>query len=56
MLDPLALWPILEVFGQWARPWFARTSALLGVGGLALLSLYLTIAMIFVMLVGLGFT
>jgi hypothetical protein len=55
MLDPLALWPILQVFGQCARPWLARTSALLGVGSLARLSLYLMIAMILVMLVGLGF-
>ena len=54
MLDQPSLWPTREVLGRSAGPWFARASRLLGLGSVALLCLYLMIAMILVMLVGLG--
>jgi hypothetical protein len=48
------LWPTCQALGRSAGPWLARTSGLLGIGSVALLCLYLMIAMILVMLVGLG--
>ena len=46
--------PAFQAVVRSASPWLARASGLLGIGSIALLCLYLTIAMILVMLVGLG--
>jgi hypothetical protein len=54
MLDQLGLRPLSQALGRSAGPWPARAWGLLGLGSLALLCLYLMIAMILVMLVGLG--
>jgi hypothetical protein len=51
MLDQPGHWPTVGAAG----PWLARASGLIGLGSVALLCLYLMIAMILVMLVGLGF-
>ncbi|HKX09993.1 MAG TPA: hypothetical protein VJN67_17470 [Stellaceae bacterium] len=54
MLDQPALWLACQALGRSVGPWLARASGLLGLGSVALLCLYLMIAMILVMLVGLG--
>jgi len=54
MLDQPGLQPLAQAFGRSTGPWLARASGILGLGSLALLCLYLMIAMILVMLVGLG--
>lgn len=54
MLDQPGLWPFSQALGRPTAPWLARASGVLGLGSLALLGLYLMIAMILVMLVGLG--
>ena len=54
MLDQTGLWPACQALGRSVGPWLARASGLIGFGGIALLFLYLMIAMILVMLVGLG--
>ena len=54
MLDQWGFWPIAQAQGNPAVPWLARASGLIGLGSIALLCLYLMIAMILVMLVGLG--
>jgi hypothetical protein len=54
MLDQPGLWPLAQAVERSTGPWLARASELLGLGSIALLSLYLMIAMILVMLVGLG--
>ena len=54
MLDQPGLWPFSQALGRFTGPRLARASGMLGLGSLALLCLYLMIAMILVMLVGLG--
>jgi len=54
MLDQPGHWPFSQALGRSAGPWLARASGVLGLGSIALLCLYLMIAMILVMLVGLG--
>ena len=44
-----------QAVAQSVAPWVARTSAWIGLGSVALLCLYLMLAMILVILVGLGF-
>ncbi len=53
--DPREHWPLSSVVALTARPsWLARLPGLIGLGSIVLLCLYLTIAMILVILVGLG--
>ena len=54
MLHEREFWPIAQALVRSDTPWLARASGLLGLGSIALLCLYLMIAMILVMLVGLG--
>lgn len=54
MLEQTGLWLACQTVGRSAGPWLARASGLLGIGSIALLCLYLMIAMILVMLMGLG--
>ncbi len=54
MLDKTGVWLACQAVGRSTRPWLVRASGLIGVGSIALLCLYLMIAMILVMLVGLG--
>jgi hypothetical protein len=54
MLHALEFSPIAQALVRSSAPWHARASGLLGLGSIALLCLYLMIAMILVMLVGLG--
>ena len=54
MLGQRGLRPIAQALGNFAGLWLARASGLIGLGSIALLWLYLMIAMILVMLVGLG--
>jgi hypothetical protein len=54
MLDQPGLWPTCQALGRSVGSWLARASGLIGLGSVALLCLYLMIAMILVMLVGLG--
>ena len=56
MLDQPGLWLACQALGRSVGPWLARASGVLGVGSVVLLLLYLTIAMILLMLVGLGIT
>ncbi len=54
VLDQPERWPLSRTLGWATGPWLARASGLLGLGSVAQLCLYLMIAMILVMLVGLG--
>jgi hypothetical protein len=54
MLRELEFWPLAQALVRSGAPWLGRASGLLGLGSIALLCLYLMIAMILVMLVGLG--
>jgi hypothetical protein len=54
MLDQPDLSPFSQALARSAGPWLARASGVLGLGSAALLCLYLMIAMILAMLVGLG--
>lgn len=54
MLHELEFWPLAQALVRSGAPWLGRASGLLGLGSIALLCLYLMIAMILVMLVGLG--
>ena len=56
MLDQQGLWLACQALGRSVGPWLARASGVLGVGSVVLLLLYLMIAMILLMLVGLGIT
>ena len=53
VLDRTRHWAVSQVVGRAAGSWLARLSGIIGLGSLALLFLYLMIAMILVMLVGL---
>jgi len=54
MLDPARLQPLSRSLVRSGAPWLVRASGLLGLGSIALLCLYLMIAMILLMLVGFG--
>jgi hypothetical protein len=54
MLDQPGLWPTAQALGNSVGLWLSRASGLFGLGSIALLCLYLMIAMILAMLVGLG--
>jgi hypothetical protein len=56
MLDQREHWPRSQAPVRLeGSSWLARASSVIGLGSIALLCLYLMIAMILVMLVGLGF-
>ena len=56
MLDQREHWPRSQAPVRLeGSSWLARASGVIGLGSIALLCLYLMIAMILVMLVGLGF-
>lgn len=54
MLDKSGRWPLARVLGG-STGWLVRASGVIGFGSIALLCLYLMIAMILAILVGLGF-